>query len=430
MRTVSKEYFSEHPRYIRLFAEFGVVILALVFLLLPEILRDNSLPIGDASYYHLSNAGSLSGVGPGWNFLLKYFHIDAILLVLGILSLIFFYMNLKKLNVEERLVALGFFIISPAFVYLFNVGERFGAGFLFSLVFFYLTFKNKYIPATAILALIFLFDYMIGLFSLFIFILYLLYLKGARKVFYFLIGLFILFTLIAGDFNDGIISDLGARTGSSIFALFFALLCFLFFWSSKKFLYLYGIASLLFLFSLKVDFGIFYFSLFLSLLMSVCFFELLRIKWESKLARDFILLIIICGLLFSGLSYVNRISKSKPDDNIFNALSRLPEDSVVFSDIEYGNWIQYSGKKAVWHSMMSKKELSTLRKDFSVLLESEDHAETINLLERYKVDYILVDQELREKWQESGLLYLLRYNSEDFRFLFDENGVEVWRFFR
>ena len=430
MRIVSKEYFSEHPRYIKLFAKLGVGILALAFLLLPEILRENSLPVGDEPYYHLSIAGKLTGIGLGWNFILNYFHIDALLLIIGILSMIFIFLNLKMLKLEERLVAAAFFIVSPAFVYLFNVGERFGAAFLFSLISCYFLLNNKYILALVSSSIIFLFDPRIGLFLLFLYALYFFYIKKMRRIFYSLITLFILLILIIGNFDDGITSDLGAKIGSSVFSLLFVVICFLFFWSKKKFLYLYGAAGFLFLLSLNVDFGIFYFSLFLSILMSICFFELLRTKWESKLVRDFILLIIICGLLFSGLSYTNRISKSKPNDSIFNALSKLPKDSVVFSDIGYGGWIQYSGKKAVWHSMMNEKELEPLQNDFSVILESKNYDEAINILEKYQIDYILIDDELKEKWQESGLVYILRYNSEDFRFLFEEGDVEVWRFFR
>lgn len=430
MRLVLKESFSEPPRYIKLLAKLGIVILAAVFLLLPEILRESSLLIGDEPYYHLSNAGNFSGVGAGWNFLLEYFHTDALLLIIGMLSLFFIFLNLKTLKLEERLVAMGFFIVSPAFIHMFNLGERFGAAFLFSLIFFYFLFKNKHILSAVWLPAIFIFDHWTGLFSLFVSGLYMLYVKNAKKIFYSLLGVFILLVLIVGGVKDGITSDLGAKIGSSVFALFFAALCFLFLWNKKKFLYLYGIATLLFLFSLKVYFGIFYFSLFLSILMSICLFELLRIKWESTLARDLILLIIVCGLLFSGLSYTNRISKAKPDDSIFNALNRLPDDAVVFSDLESGNWITYDGKQAVWHSMMSRKELDIVREDFSSVLDSKDYTGTINILEKYKVDYILVDDELKQEWQESGLIYIMRYNSEDFRLLFETDGVEIWRFFK
>src|SRR3989344_9500114 len=377
MNTASKEYFSEHQRYIKLAAEIGVLILAFVFLLLPGTLRESDFPIGEEAYYHLARSESVFGTGFGWNFLLGYFPLNFLLLFTGLLSLLFIFLNLKMLKLEEKLLALGFFIVSPAFVYLFNVGERFGAGFLFSLIASYFLFDKKYLIAAAISLLILLFDIWMGFFILFLIMLYFLLMKEKKKFFYLLIGVFLFSTLLLGDFSIGIVSDLGAKVGSSVFALSFALGCFLFFWNKKKFLLLYWAAGLLFLFSLKVEFGIFYFSLLLSTLMSICFFELLRAKWESKLIRDLILLIIVCGLMFSGLSYANRISKEKPADDIFNALNKLPDDAVVFSGVEYGNWIEYSGKKSVWHSFMNRDKIERIEGDFSAVLDSRDYSGVI-----------------------------------------------------
>lgn len=430
MRIASKEYFSEHPKYIKLSAEIGVLILALVFLLLPGMLRESELPIGDKPYYHLAKSEIFSGIGIGWNFLLNYFSMDALLLVIGLLSIIFIFLNLKMLRLEEKLLALTFFIISPAFIYSFNVGERFGAAFLFSLVSSYFFLDKKYFIAVISALLVFLFDVWIGLFVLLLFLLYFLFIYNKKKIFYSAITGCLLLALILGDFNNNFISDLGAKIGSSIFALLFFVFCFLFFWNKKRFLSLYAVAALLLLFSLKTEFGIFYFSLFLSIVMGICFFELLRIKWESKMIRDLILLIFICGFLFSGLSYANRISKDNPNENIFNALDKLPESSVVFSDLEYGNWIVYNGKKSVWHSFMNGDEIAAVEKDFFVIINSQDYFDAVKVLEKYEVDYVLIDERLREKWRDSGLLYLLKYNNENFRFLFEENGVEVWRFFR
>lgn len=430
MKAASKEFFLEHQKYIKLSAKIGILILALAFLLLPGILRGSEYPIGDKPYYHLVKGSDFSRVGIGWNFLLGYFPVNVLLLGIGLLSIFFVFLNLKMLDIEERLLSLGFFAISPAFVYLFNVGERFGIAFLFSLIACYFLLNKNYLYSSINTLLIFLFDIWIGTFIIFISLLYFLLKYDKKKLFYALVGVASASLLVFGDFNKDVISDLGAQIGSSVFALVFATFCFLFFWNRKKFLSLYGAALLLFLFSLKVEFGIFYFGLFLSILLALCFFELTRIKWESKLVRDLILLIFVCGLLFSGLSYVNRISNEKPDEDIFNALNRLPDDAVVFSGINYGNWIRYSGKKSVWNSFMSDKEVEQIEKDLVPILELRDYALAAEALEKYEVDYILLDNELKQKWQNSGLLYLMRYNNEEFRFLFEDDGVEIWRFFR
>ncbi len=430
MKAASEESFLEHQRYIKLFAKLSILILALAFLLLPGILRESELAIGDRPYYHLTREGDTDRIGIGWNFLLRYFPMNILLPAIGLLSVFFIFFNLKMLKLEERLLATGFFIISPAFVYLFNVGERFGMAFLFTLIASYFLLDKKHLIAGICVVLVFLFDIWIGVFAIAILLLYLLIRYNKKKIFYSLLGVIFLLLLVLGKFNAGIISDMGAKIGSSVFAILFVAFCFLFFWDRKRFFSFYAIAGLLFLFSLKVEFGIFYFGLFLSILVGLCFFELLRIRWESKLVRDLILLIFVCGLLFSGLSYANRISKEKPNEDIFNTLSRLPDGAVVFADLEYGNWIDYNGKKSVWHSLMDRDKIETIRKDVSILLESKDYTKTTEVLERYQIDYLLLDPELKQRWHESGLIYLLKYNSEGFRFLFEENGVEVWRFFR
>lgn len=431
MKTVSKEYFSGRQKYIKLFASFGVILLGIAFLILAGMLRESSFPIGDEPYYHLAAAERNEiGIGAGWNFLLLYFPMNYLLIGIGLLTILLLGLNLKSFSFEENLVALSIFILSPAFIYFFNIGERFGAAFLFSLLTSYFVFDKKYIFAAISTLIIFLFDIQIGLLILFVLLLYYLYNLKKRKIFYLLVLASLIFIfLIDRDYN-GFISDFGSGIGSSIFSLLFVTFCFFIFWDKKNILKIYGVALLFFLLSLKFEFGILYFFAVLSLLISLCFFEILNKRWESKTVRDLILLIVICGILFSGLSYINRISIDKPDENIFKALEKLPNDTVVFSDIGYGNWILYSGKRNVWNNMMSKNEIRNIESDLSFIFENIDYSETLKVLQKYEVDYVLIDADLREKWQKSGLIYLLRYNNENFKFLFEIDGVEIWRFFR
>ena len=79
---------------------------------------------------------------------------------------------------------------------------------------------------------------------------------------------------------------------------------------------------------------------------------------------------------------------------------------------------------------MNRDEIRNIEDDLSFVFEDIDYSETIKMLQRYEVDYILIDGDLREKWHKSGLIYLLRYNNENFKFLFEDDGVESWRFFR
>ena len=438
MPDVLKESFLEHQKSTRLFVKIGVGVLVLLFLLLPGLLRGDVV-VGDKVYYHLrmSEGGddslSFSGrddvVGIGWNFLLKFIPLALVLFVLGLGSIGLFFLNLGNLSFFGKFLATGFFVASPAFIYFFNVGERFGFGFFLSLLVVLFLMKKKYFFSLVSLSLIFLFDYFMALFVLFGVLCYFAYLHK-KSVFSILMTLFVLFVLFFGEWNWNIISDLGANIGISIFALLFVVFSFLFFWNQKKFLSLYGLLALLFLFSLKTEFGILYFSAILSILMALCFVDLYGMKWESRLIRDLTLLIIVCGLLFSGLSYVNRLSEGRPIEEVFEALNEIPEGKVVFSGIEYGNWISFSGKKNVWDSFSNVLDFNKRERDFDRLVKSRDVFEVIEIFDEYKVDYVFVDRLLKEEWGNGGLLYLLRYDSESFRKVYDDKGIEIWRYYR
>ena len=43
------------------------------------------------------------------------------------------------------------------------------------------------------------------------------------------------------------------------------------------------------------------------------------------------LLLLICGLLFSGVSYAKNISEDSPSNEFFIALEKIPDDVIIFS---------------------------------------------------------------------------------------------------
>ena len=440
MPVVLKESFLEPRKSTRLFVSLALIILAIVLLLLPGILREDKLPIGDKSYYHLrmsENEGrdelSFSGrnneLSPGWNLILKFVPMNIALVVFGLITVLLLYLNLKSLNLSQRFLATGFFVLSPAFIYLFNVGERFGAAFMFSLLILYFLIKEKYILSGISFVFLPFFDYGISIFTLILAGMYWLYKNKKNSLLYGLLALTSLSLLIIGKWDKSLISDLGAKVGISIFGLVFVIFCLILLWNKKNFLKLYGVLALLIILSLKLEFGIFYLATFLSILLSLCFISLYSVRWESKSVRDITLLLVLCGLLFSGLSYANRISQDMPDENLFKALNTLPDGSVVLSGIEYGHWISYSGKKNVWDTFTKKEDFKERKEDLVKLLDSKDPFLSRDILDKYKVDFILIDEKLMKSWQEKGIFYLPSYNNEDFRLIYDDERIKIWRRF-
>ena len=423
----------EHQKYIKLIAKIAILLLAASFLLLPGIIREENTLIGDKPYHHLSladkelNFSSIKNeLSFGWSFILRYISVKTALFVLGLASALLLFLNLEMMKLNQRLLAAGLFVLSPAFIYMFNVGDKVGIAFAVSLIISYLIIKERYKTSIPLFILLPFLDVLISIFVLIAAGLYFIYLKTSKSLFYYVLLLFILGISLFGEWNFEFISDLGAFIGISVFALVFALFCFILFW--REFLPLYGILLIMILLSLKFEFGIFYLSAFISILLSLCISKVYDRKWESELIRNLTILFIFCGLLFSGISYANRLSQEMPNESLFKALEILPEGSVVFSDIGYGNWIKYSGKESVWDTsgFLDKAK----ERELNSIIDSKDAFITRQILSKYKVDYVLIDSNLMEKWNERGIFYLLDYDYKGFRQIYDQDGVIIWRHFK
>ena len=428
----------EHQKYTKFFVSLVILLLAGSALLLPGILRKENTLIGDKPYYHLrlaqtdkdelSFSGRYNELSFGWNFVLKYVPMNIALFVLGLITIVLLYLNLKSLRLNHRFLSVAIFTLSPAFIYMFSIGERFGIAFVLSLVISYLVIKEKYKFLVLPFIVLLLFDISITIFALTCLGLYLLYFKKDKSIFYGIVTIIFLLLLIIGKWKFNLISDFGSNIGVSVFALVFVLFCFTVFW--RKLLPMFGILFILILISLKFEFGIFYLSVFLSVLLSLCLANVYDAKWESELIRDFMILLVFCGLLFSGLSYTNRLSQEMPHQEIFDALESLPEGAVVFSDITYGHWITYSGKKNVWDTFTRISNFDEIEKELNSAIDSRDSFLTKQILDKYNVDYIFVDPALTEKWNGKGIIYLLEYDSGQFRRIYDRDGTIIWRHYK
>src|SRR3989344_5735750 len=184
-------------------------------------------------------------------------------------------------------------------------------------------------------------------------------------------------------------------------------------WEKKKFLLLYGVCFLLFLFSIKFVFVLFYLNLLLSILVSVSLIELFDRKWENVLIKNLTLLLLICGLLFSGVSYAKNISEDSPSNEFFIALEKIPDDAIIFSSLDNKYWINYAGKEMAFDNELN---------DYNDILMLRDAEISRFLLDKYNINYILIDNKMRKKiWenQMDGLLWVLNYDIEHFNNIYD-----------
>ena len=226
------------------------------------------------------------------------------------------------------------------------------------------------------------------------------------------------------------ITDFGAMLGLGLFGLLLALLGLYCIYQEEKIYKKACIILCFFAFSwyLLGDIVLLYFSFYFSFLAGWGAFLLTETKWESKLVKQLTLLVLACGLLFSSISYTNRILVEPPSLTLQEAGDwidkNLPQESIVLSSPSHGFWIEYFGKRKALATPLAGKEGLV-----NTLFYSKNFEKTSLLLDEQQSEYILIDAEMKRNiWskEDEGLLFLFR-NREKFKKVYDEKGVQIWR---
>ena len=463
MKVVSKGSFLELQRFTKLYANkwflLVVFLLSVVILLLPSILRDTPFSIGDESFYHLRiskdilinggvNYDALSfsgrsnfmetGLGhtiAGVSFITKMSieeSAKSLFLFLGLASLLILYLILKLHGIEKSFLMLPILIFSPAFIYLFTVVNKFAIPVFLTLLLIYFLLKKRFLISLIFFLMLPIFDLSYSIFVFVSIVLFYLYTRKKKLGLFasFLVTLGVLF--YATNANLNLISDFGGEIGLSIFGLFIILFGLGSLWKKKGFAQFYFLFFILFLISLKLFWVVFLLNIVFCLLIAFNLDNLLRSNWDSVLIKELTILLLVCGLLFSGLSSIKSLSEEEPNEDIFNALAILPRESVVLSHHSNGHWISYAGMKNIMDGFMEFEGIDKRKRDVDKLFGSRDFNDVIGLLNEYDVDYILITPEMRNGlvWNENeeGLLFLLKY-SEKFDNI-KEGNIGVWEYKR
>lgn len=450
---------------------FLVLLLCIVILILPSFFRLQSSPAGDDGYYYfrianelkdnnlvkdeLSFGGRNNFLPLGWAYILAGVSYSSgisveivsrvLLFLLGIASLILFYLILKRYDNEFRLIVSSILIFSPAFIYLFTINNRFAFPVFLTLLIFYLSLNEKYLLAILFSLAVPFFGFLNLLFVGLFFLSYFYFKK--REIFRNALFVFFILLLVSSFLNFyfkwvvgfgidlsllSFISDFGSKYGFSFFT--FLLVCFglLFFWRKKDYLFYYISGIILFVMSFKIDWLIFYLNFIACFLAGLSFSKLYNRKWESSLVGKLTLWILVCGIIFSGISYISQFDNFKPNDELFIALDEIPDNAVVLSHYSNGYWIEYAGKKTFMDPFFSGVSDSGERiKNVEDIFYSKDIEKTKNLLNKYYVDYIFIDKDMKsgEVWtkSEEGLLFLLEV-SPSFEQIYKSDNFIIWRY--
>jgi hypothetical protein len=462
-----------------------LVCLALLVLVLPTLIRlffFDGIMVGSESYYHLrmtsllQNQESIS-VDPllsgnryyllnPYHYFLAFFGTFVSLEVLSVVfpvlfglgTVILFYFTLKEFikNLQTRFLIVLFFVLSPIFVYVFSHQQS--TTFFLSLSvlgFFFFTRKGKW-PVIGAILLAFMPFFGI-LHTLFVLTLISIYVSTHRKKIVYLFVYFFLLAIVIGIVlnnynilffqrsffqNLGIIeqtfSDLGSWYGFSLFLLILSSIGLIKSWVKKyDHVLMYLLILIAFIFSSFFDLTYnIYSNFFLCIYAGFGFISLWRMKWGLSQLKKMSLFLLILGLLFSATSTISRVSHYGPSDEMLMSLEwmneNLPEEGVIVTSPEYAYWVHYYAQKK---TLVDPEFSQTLRgrailKDMNVLFDIRRENKAMQFIDKYKIQYFLITPEMKESlvWQreDQGLLFLLE-NSENFKKLYQDQGIEVWQ---
>ena len=375
-----------------------------------------------------------------------------------VMSMIFFYLLIRRLFPFETIAMIFMLLItSPPFIYLMIVStpQSLAIAATFSGMYFFLDGNRKKAGiGIALLALA-------SSFSLFNVIIVLAFAIFCAKFFPELRKRTIILILLSGmvyaihptpfyptikfssvNILQESISDLGGMNGMSIFFSILSILGFLVSWKNKnKYYPLYGIILFFALSFFAVGSEVFIYAIFpLTVLAAIGGIQLTQLLWKIDIVRNLTYLMIICGILFSMISYSARLVQSEPNDEIVESLLWLKnnsrEERVVLSDYRAGYWIEeIAGRKVVLDSSFDTiPSFNEKFLDIYSLLHAVELKEADSIMyEKYGIDYVWITESMKQGvvWEKpgEGLLFLLR-NNETFKNIYKSENVEIWKVIR
>lgn len=423
----------------------------LFFTVVPLIrISYDALPPGDIPYHHLSIAGQYlsKGIFSSVNeYPLTPFHLVVAMVlalssyagfilpfILFSSSYVLFYFILKEIGISARLRAVTMLLLASSPISVFAssslVQEGFGifliiAGFflffrapLWSIPFFSLALWQSAFNLVVI-AVLFVYCYYRG--------------YQVPKPLILVMLFFALFVhqLSFDPYTEtsSLVTDFGATVGIGIFSAVLLVIAIHQFWKQKyanldKYILLVIALSGWMLLGSSMAF---YANFYLAYLAAYGSLSVWDVKWESALIKHFTVLVLVCGLFFSFLSYANRAGHELPNSSIMEGLDWLaqntPPESIVFALPSRGFWMEYS-KRLSFATPYNPRD-----SEVNTILYSRNLARTIELLQDGGIKYIWIDKEMRSSvWskEDEGLLFLFN-NKEVFRKVYDEKGVEIWK---
>jgi len=436
-------------------SEKFLILLCFLILLVLNFIRLSN--VGEDAYYYnriadnlfsnpsvLFHDGLNSGGEVGFGVLLGLFSFlnvgivsKILMIIFGVLSFILFYKIIKdKFEKKTRIIISLFLLLSPTFLYLFSVNGSYSVAMFLSLTTLYFLNKKKIVSYISLALLPF---FSVGFFICSL--LFVLIYSSRKRDYYFLSFSVLLMILTSFIYKpssfvfsklDSMFFIFGNTFGLSLFVFILSLFGLFYLFKElkrKKLIYIYLSFILFYLINYFFSYFIFYFNFLVSILGGYGFIKLFERKWESSDIKKWMVFIVICSVLFSGLSFFGWYARAMPTEEIINGLLFLKdkENGVVFSDISRGVWINSIADKENVVDKFTRNK--TKIEDVQKFLYGINEKEIDYFIAKYHIKYVFIDKEMKDKlWKndEEGLLYVLKFGKK-FKRVYNEDNVEIWK---
>ncbi len=262
-------------------------------------------------------------------------------------------------------------------------------------------------------------------------------LMGTIILFIFINGFILQLPFIMGPFYieralHDLISDLGGGlSGMSFFSLLLGFIGLAVTWKKKKMYPAYLLLGIIIPFYIYRPKTLFFLIIASTVFTTVGFTRIFERKWNLPSLKKFTFLLLLLGILFSTLTYLDRIPQSSPTAEEKAALTWMKEntaaDDVVFSFPENSYYIQYFAERAPLSVLNEQREEAQKANDSIGIISALYIEDLFPLLEQHNISLIYITKDMKSRLPgKQGLLFLLK--NERFKLIYSNQEVKVWRF--
>ncbi|NQV91941.1 hypothetical protein HQ489_05705 [Candidatus Woesearchaeota archaeon] len=417
---------------------FGLASLLLFLVPLINFFKSDSLLIGPESYYFLSHSALLQSLA-------SHFTYETLIIIpifLGLATLYLFFALVEKLNLSDKFTFffLLLLVMSPAFIYTYSSLTANSFYFLLIIATLLLLMQEKKMFTYLAIIPLILATFFDVFSSLMLFVLLIIYAITQKKnISYFYLGVIVFSSIIQyvlgqpfflGPFHaekiiHNLISDFGGLSGVSFFAILLSLIGISITWKRKKLYWGYIFLPLLlpfYFFSTQIIFPI---SILILFFAAVGFVKLFERTWNLAPIKQITFFLLILGILFSTLSYLDRIDQLTPPGDMIETLTWISYNTgnevTILSDESYGDYITFFAKRKAF-STLYEDEHTDINQN---LLENTNVIGFISLLENQSISILYISKDMKKTYKDNFIILL---QNERFKLIHSHGDYEVWAF--